>query len=308
MPGMDEASPRARPLPFVLICALLAGQVVLRYEFDFLYGKEWQALHLTLGLAMGVGVIALFHGAETIRRVRGRTWATVVGACVLLILFWYLGRMDSWRRWWEPMVEPGGRYSRVYGFMYFSSCAVLFRTLLPFGLAWLLWRTRPGELGLFAPGNPHDPAVRRIWPVYLILFLGILPFVFGVAETEAFQNKYPMSRPMIVGGVIAFEDFLVYQAFYLFIFVSGEGFWRGIYTFGMERDFGLYALPLMAVPYVTAHFGKPLPETLGAIAAGVTLGWLALKHRSVWLGVALHYGVALSMDLLAIRANGFVIE
>ena len=55
------------------------------------------------------------------------------------------------------------------------------------------------------------------------------------------------------------------------------------------------------------HFGKPLPETLGALAAGLTLGFLALKHRSVWYGVAVHYGVALSMDLLAVRGNGFVI-
>ncbi len=51
-------------------------------------------------------------------------------------------------------------------------------------------------------------------------------------------------------------------------------------------------------------YGKPYPETMGAIAAGTTLGWLALKHRSVWLGVAVHFGVALSMDILAIRARG----
>jgi hypothetical protein len=43
---------------------------------------------------------------------------------------------------------------------------------------------------------------------------------------------------------------------------------------------------------------------LGAIAAGSALGWLALQHRSVWLGVALHYGVALTMDLSALYKGG----
>ena len=113
---------------------------------------------------------------------------------------------------------------------------------------------------------------------------------------------------MIQGGVVQLEHLLVHEAFYLLIFVSGEAFWRGFLTFSLERDFGLYALALMIVPYVTAHFGKPLPETLGAIVAGGLLGWLALKHRSIWLGVAVHFAVALTMDLLAIHYNGFTIE
>lgn len=67
---------------------------------------------------------------------------------------------------------------------------------------------------------------------------------------------------------------------------------------------GPHALLFALVPYVCGHFGKPLAEALGAIAAGSVLGWLALKHRSVWLGVALHYGVALTMDVLAIARAG----
>jgi membrane protease YdiL (CAAX protease family) len=60
----------------------------------------------------------------------------------------------------------------------------------------------------------------------------------------------------------------------------------------------------MIIPYVTAHFGKPLPETLGAIVTGLVLGTLALRHRSFWLGVAAHYGVALTMDLSAMVRQG----
>ncbi len=63
----------------------------------------------------------------------------------------------------------------------------------------------------------------------------------------------------------------------------------------------------MLIPYVLIHYGKPLPETLGAAAAGLTLGYLALRHRSFWLGVAVHWAVALAMDLSAMARRGIEI-
>jgi membrane protease YdiL (CAAX protease family) len=48
------------------------------------------------------------------------------------------------------------------------------------------------------------------------------------------------------------------------------------------------------------HFGKPLPEVLGAVVAGLVLGAMALRTRSIWGGVAVHLGVAWTMDLLAL--------
>ena len=44
-----------------------------------------------------------------------------------------------------------------------------------------------------------------------------------------------------------------------------------------------------------------LPETLGAIGAGVILGTLAMRTRSIWGGVLIHIGVAVTMDVLALR-------
>ena len=48
------------------------------------------------------------------------------------------------------------------------------------------------------------------------------------------------------------------------------------------------------------HYPKPMGESIGAILAGLALGYLALKNRSVWGGAALHWSVALTMDLAAI--------
>jgi membrane protease YdiL (CAAX protease family) len=49
------------------------------------------------------------------------------------------------------------------------------------------------------------------------------------------------------------------------------------------------------------HFdGKPMPETLGAIGAGLILGTLAMRTKSIWGGVLIHMGVALTMDVFAV--------
>ncbi|HOI11139.1 MAG TPA: CPBP family intramembrane metalloprotease, partial [Myxococcota bacterium] len=92
----------------------------------------------------------------------------------------------------------------------------------------------------------------------------------------------------------------------LFVFVSGESFWRGYILFGLYRHIGYLAIPVMVIPYVMVHFGKPWPETFGAILTGCVLGFLAIRHRSFWLGVAVHYAAAISMDLLAIHQRGLV--
>jgi len=43
-----------------------------------------------------------------------------------------------------------------------------------------------------------------------------------------------------------------------------------------------------------------MPETLAAIFAGLVLGILALRSRSIWGGVAIHVAVALTMDATAL--------
>jgi membrane protease YdiL (CAAX protease family) len=60
----------------------------------------------------------------------------------------------------------------------------------------------------------------------------------------------------------------------------------------------------MVVPCCMIHFHKPMLEALGAIVAGVFLGFLALRDRSWYGGALLHSLVAVSMDLLAVSRAG----
>ena len=99
-------------------------------------------------------------------------------------------------------------------------------------------------------------------------------------------------------------DFLLWEAFYVLQFFALEFFFRGFLLQGLKRYVGAYAVFFMAVPYCMIHFGKPMPETLGAIIAGVALGTLALRTGSIWSGVLIHASVAVSMDVLSMWQNG----
>jgi len=60
----------------------------------------------------------------------------------------------------------------------------------------------------------------------------------------------------------------------------------------------------MVIPYALIHVHKPLPEALAAVVAGLVLGWLAVKTRSIWPGVLVHGSVALMMDVFALFHAG----
>jgi len=48
-----------------------------------------------------------------------------------------------------------------------------------------------------------------------------------------------------------------------------------------------------------------MAETIGAIAAGIVLGTLSFKSKNIWLGVAVHYSVAITMDICALYQKDF---
>jgi hypothetical protein len=48
------------------------------------------------------------------------------------------------------------------------------------------------------------------------------------------------------------------------------------------------------------HYGKPNLESHGAVKAGIVLGSLSMKTKSVYSGFLLHISVAFGMDLLSL--------
>jgi membrane protease YdiL (CAAX protease family) len=95
-------------------------------------------------------------------------------------------------------------------------------------------------------------------------------------------------------------DFLGWEFLYLTQFVCLEFFFRGFVLNALRPAIGANAVWVMCVPYLMIHFPKLWLEATGAILFGLFLGILALRSRSIWGGVFVHAGVAVTMDVAAL--------
>lgn len=228
-----------------------------------------------------------------------REVAIVLG-CIPIVMttLWYFGRPDFYHLRLAPMIPPDAPLAYLYPFIYFSLSNVALRIGVPLLLIRLLLRRRPRDYG-WDPRGTFD-----LWWAYVALFLVVVPFVVYASTLPSFQERYPFCSEAIVDGRIRVADFAVSQFFYGLIFVSGESYWRGFVVFGLERRFGYAGILVMVIPYCMSHYGKPVAEAYASILTGAVLGFLALRHRSFWLGVAVHWAVAILMDVLAIARRG----
>ncbi|MCB9560026.1 MAG: CPBP family intramembrane metalloprotease [Kofleriaceae bacterium] len=137
--------------------------------------------------------------------------------------------------------------------------------------------------------------IKHLW-VYVVLFALVLPAVYLASKTASFQATYPFYKSANRSRF----DLLAWEGLYALQFLSLEFFFRGFLLQGLRRALGSNAIFVMIVPYCMIHYGKPMPETFGAIGAGLILGTLAMRTRSIWGGVLIHVGVAVSMDLFAL--------
>jgi membrane protease YdiL (CAAX protease family) len=184
-----------------------------------------------------------------------------------------------------------GPYYELACYAYWGLACVVGYLVLP---ALVLRRLRPGEpLSSF---GWSVAGLRGHGLTYLLLFLAVLPLVAVAAVRPDFLRIYPFyshaGRSLL--------DFLCWEAIYAAQFVSLEFFFRGFLLQTLKRDLGAHAIFVAVVPYCMIHFSKPLPETLGAIVAGIVLGTLSLRTGSILGGVMLHVAVAVTMDVLAL--------
>ncbi|MFO7651521.1 MAG: CPBP family intramembrane glutamic endopeptidase [bacterium] len=130
-----------------------------------------------------------------------------------------------------------------------------------------------------------------------LLYALMLPLVVWAAFQPSFQRAYPYFG-FARAGLVAFALGLGVRFVGMFCW---EFILRGYLLFGLERRIGAAAaVAVQTIPFAILHFGKPLPETLGSIVAGVALGILALRNRSFIPGAILHFAVAATLDALAI--------
>lgn len=139
------------------------------------------------------------------------------------------------------------------------------------------------------------------WVGYLCLLTPILCFVYIASLGTDFVNHYPFYKM----ASRSWTDLLLWEMLYLTQFVCLEFFFRGFMIQSLRPALGANAIWIMCVPYMMIHLPKLWPEAMGAILFGFFLGILAFQSRSIWGGVFVHAGIALSMDMAALlRTTG----
>lgn len=141
------------------------------------------------------------------------------------------------------------------------------------------------------------------FPTYVAMLAVTVPLIVVASASPGFQETYPYYR--LAPGEGLWPNFWKAKALHLLGFFSLEFFFRGFLVHGTRLRFGAYSIFVMMVPYCMIHFGKPLPETFASILAGLALGFMSLKTRSIWMGTAIHFSASLAMDLTALWRVGY---
>ena len=184
-----------------------------------------------------------------------------------------------------------------FGFLLYWACGqTLLYVVPPLIFIRFVCKKSLGDYGVKLNG------VFSLWWMYFLMLAVMVPIVFVASRCEGFQATYPFFEPF--PNEPLWPRFWIWEGAYYLQFVGLEFFFRGFLLHGIRRQFGAYAIFVMMVPYCMIHFGKPMLETFAAIAAGIILGFMSLKTRSIWMGAALHVSVALTMDTFALWRAG----
>ena len=221
-------------------------------------------------------------------------------AVCLTVQEYYGGRRlyDSVIRPWLLQMESMGwkklhmgQFDEFYGYAWWVVARVLGYVVLPFPLWKLLYpKDSLLDLGLRTRGFS-----RHVW-IYLLCLGVVVPAMLVVAQQPDFGSYYPFYKL----SSRSWFDLILWESVYFIQFFALELFFRGFIIGTLRRTLGAAAIFAMAVPYCMIHYGKPYLEAHGAIVAGIVLGSLAAKTRSIYAGFLVHITVALSMDLLAL--------
>jgi membrane protease YdiL (CAAX protease family) len=239
---------------------------------------------------------------QTLGKLDARVPVTLVLGAFCLLLVNYFGEYAFFSRTILPglerlstrfpdLIQPW-RYADLYWRVYWGLSRHTFY-LLPLVVWPLVFRESPLDLGLRTRGF-----VAHAW-IYLLCLVVVIPVLLLAAYTTDFGTHYPMYHD----AKRSWLDLWVWEAVYVGQFFTLEVFFRGFWLHG-TRSLGAGAIFGMIPPYVMIHFPKPYLETSGAIVAGVVLGSLAMRTRSIWAGFLVHSTVAILMDFIALHRRG----
>jgi membrane protease YdiL (CAAX protease family) len=227
--------------------------------------------------------------------------ALAICAMILTLQEYYGGRIYFDARIWPSLVKydaahPGRlhllRFVELYGFAWWAGTRIAGYVFVPFSL-WKILYPKDSLLDLGLRGRGF---LKHAW-IYCFFLAVVLPAMFVVSRSPDFGSYYPFYK----GASRSWYDFLLWEAMYFAQFFALEMFFRGFWLGTLRKSLGSGAIFAMAVPYCMIHYGKPYLEACGAIVAGIALGSLSMKTKSIYQGFLVHVTVAALMDWLSLH-------
>jgi membrane protease YdiL (CAAX protease family) len=190
----------------------------------------------------------------------------------------------------HPWIQSS-KYDELWGFAWWAGTRI-FGYVLPF----IVWKAFYRHDSLLDFGLRTRGFLDHAW-IYGLFLVVVVPAMLVVSQSPDFGSYYPFYKQCSR----SWFDFLTWEAMYFAQFFALEMFFRGFWLGVLRKSFGSGAIFVMAVPYCMIHYGKPYLEACGAIVAGIALGSLSMKTKSIYSGFLVHITVAAMMDWLSLR-------
>ncbi len=217
-------------------------------------------------------------------------------ACLGLMMMQFGGTPEVFKFTWGRWVEITDPYWELYHLLHWISACLIGYVVIPL----LYLKVRGDQILRDYYLNPNG--FFKHFLSYFILALPVFLLVIWVSNWPDFQAIYPFYSEAHRSTF----DLWVWEFAYLLQFVALEFFFRAFLLEGLRKWIGYGAIFVMVVPYCMIHFQKTFAESFGSIFAGVILGWMAMRSRSIWGGVFAHGLIALEMDILSLIRKGLL--
>ena len=195
--------------------------------------------------------------------------------------------------------RSGSQSQQLFDLIYWTLCRILFYLFIPVITILIILKKPLSAFGWKGSGN-----TKKDIKLFSLFFCFMIPIVYFASTQDSFQIKYPFYRPHNESDI--WPNLIIWEFFYFLQFISLEFFFRGFMVHGIKHEVGDYSVLFMVIPYCMIHFQKPFLETIGAIFAGIILGYISLRKGSIYTGIALHFSVAIIMDAFALYHLGFL--
>lgn len=163
----------------------------------------------------------------------------------------------------------------------------------------LFFFRRGRSLWGLSPPRFRDLRWRRVF--WVTLAAAILLGAVATLTVPGIAEHYPVYRP----ARNSLAHLTLSVGLTALLILVTELFYRGVALNALASRIGDGAVFLLLPVYVLDHVGAPGAELAGSAIAGIFLGYLALRCRSIWPGFAIHAACAITVDIVSSMAHQY---